>query len=111
MKTHPFARLNSPDKNMFIPLQPHTFNLFVYGSLMPGKDAYANLCSAYIKLHFPAYIYGDYHAQQGGYPMVNTYNIRIQSFPHVILAGMMGYKEETLFEASEQDMKDVEVKF
>ena len=42
---------------------------------------------------------------------VNTYNIRIQSFPDIIIAGRLGYKAETLFEVSKKDMKDVKVKF
>jgi LemA protein len=42
---------------------------------------------------------------------VNQYNIRIQSVPDVIVARMLGYKNETLFEVSEEDQKDVKVEF
>ncbi len=42
---------------------------------------------------------------------VNTYNIRIHSFPDMFVARKMGYKEEDMFKVSEQDTKDVEVKF
>lgn len=41
----------------------------------------------------------------------NTYNIRIQSFPDMIVANMMGSKEEEMFKVSEEDKKDVKVKF
>lgn len=42
---------------------------------------------------------------------VNIYNIRIYQFPAVLIAGMLGYKEEDLFKASAADRKDVEVRF
>ncbi|HJX05281.1 MAG TPA: LemA family protein [Candidatus Nanoarchaeia archaeon] len=42
---------------------------------------------------------------------VNTYNIRIHSFPDMIVAGMMHYKDEEMFKVAEADKKDVEVKF
>ena len=42
---------------------------------------------------------------------VNQYNIRIQSIPDVIVARMMGYTDEEMFEVSEADKKDVEVNF
>ena len=41
----------------------------------------------------------------------NTYNIRIQSFPDMIMARIMGYTEQEMFKVSEADKKDVEVKF
>ena len=41
----------------------------------------------------------------------NTYNIRIQSFPDMILARIMGYSEQEMFKVAEADKKDVEVKF
>ena len=42
---------------------------------------------------------------------VNQYNIRIQSIPDVIVARMMGYTDEEMFEVSEADKQDIEVKF
>ena len=42
---------------------------------------------------------------------VNTYNIRIHSFPDMIIARMMKCKDEELFKVVESDKKDVEVKF
>ena len=42
---------------------------------------------------------------------VNQYNIRIQSIPDVIVARMMGYTDEEMFEVAEADKQDVEIKF
>ena len=42
---------------------------------------------------------------------VNTYNIRIQSFPDMFVARMMNYQAEELFKAAEAERRDVEVKF
>ncbi len=42
---------------------------------------------------------------------VNTYNIRIQSFPDMFVANMLKYRPEDMFKVSEDDKKDVEVKF
>lgn len=43
---------------------------------------------------------------------VNTFNIRIQSFPDMIVAGWLGYREpEPMFKASEGEKKDVKIKF
>ncbi|MEK6970472.1 MAG: LemA family protein [archaeon] len=43
---------------------------------------------------------------------VNTYNIRIETFPDRIFAGWMGFtKPEPLFEATENERKNVKVKF
>ncbi|MAG73538.1 LemA family protein [archaeon] len=42
---------------------------------------------------------------------VNTYNIRIQSFPDMIVARMLGYRESDLFKASAEDKKDVKIEF
>jgi LemA protein len=42
---------------------------------------------------------------------VNQYNIRIQSIPDVIVARMMGYLDEEMFEVSEADKQDVVIKF
>ena len=42
---------------------------------------------------------------------VNTYNIRIQSFPDMFVARMLGYQNDELFKATEAEKKDVEVKF
>jgi len=41
---------------------------------------------------------------------VNTYNIRIQSIPDIIVARMLGYTEQEMFKASEEEKKDVEMK-
>ncbi len=42
---------------------------------------------------------------------VNTYNIRIQSIPDVIIARMLAYSAEEMFKATETQKKDVKVKF
>jgi len=42
---------------------------------------------------------------------VNTYNIRIQSIPDVLVARMMSYRPEEMFKAAEEEKRDVEVKF
>lgn len=42
---------------------------------------------------------------------VNTYNIRIQSFPDMFVARLLKYKQEEMFKVEERDKKDVEVKF
>lgn len=41
---------------------------------------------------------------------VNTYNIRIQQFPDVLLAGMMHLQHKELFKVTEEDRQDVDVK-
>ncbi len=42
---------------------------------------------------------------------VNQYNIRIQSIPDVIVARMMGYTDEEMFEVAESDKQDVVINF
>jgi LemA protein len=42
---------------------------------------------------------------------VNTYNTRINQFPEMFLAGMMGLKARQLFQVSDEDRRLVEVKF
>ncbi|MBN1502540.1 LemA family protein [Candidatus Woesearchaeota archaeon] len=42
---------------------------------------------------------------------VNTFNIRIASFPDMIIAGMMGLREQDMFKVSEEDKKDVKIEF
>jgi LemA protein len=42
---------------------------------------------------------------------VNTYNIRIQSFPDMFVARLMNLQEKVMFKVAEKDKKDVEVKF
>jgi len=42
---------------------------------------------------------------------VNTYNIRIQQFPDMILAGLMNLQKRDFFKATEEDRSDVQVKF
>jgi LemA protein len=41
----------------------------------------------------------------------NNYNIRIESFPDMIIARMMNYRGEQMFKVAEKDKKDVKVKF
>lgn len=40
---------------------------------------------------------------------VNNYNIRIAQIPDVIVARMLGYQNETLFEVREEDRRDVDI--
>ena len=40
----------------------------------------------------------------------NNYNIRIKQIPDVFVAGMLSYKDEELFQVSEQERQDVDVK-
>jgi LemA protein len=42
---------------------------------------------------------------------VNQYNIRIQSIPDVIVAKMLNYTDEEMFEVSEADKQDVKISF
>ncbi|MBN1445061.1 MAG: LemA family protein [Candidatus Omnitrophica bacterium] len=42
---------------------------------------------------------------------VNVYNIRIHQIPDMVVAGMMNYKDKTLFEVSEEERRDVNIKF
>ncbi len=42
---------------------------------------------------------------------VNTYNIRIQQFPDMFLAGLMNLQPREFFKATEEDRQDVQVKF
>jgi len=42
---------------------------------------------------------------------VLDYNTKIKVFPNVIIAGMLGFQDETFFEAEETAKKPVEVKF
>ena len=42
---------------------------------------------------------------------VNVYNIRIQQVPDVFLASMMNLQRRDLFKTTDEDRKDVEVKF
>ena len=43
---------------------------------------------------------------------VNEYNIKIESFPDVLVARMMGYTQpETMFEIDESDREDVKIDF
>jgi LemA protein len=41
---------------------------------------------------------------------VNTFNIRIQQFPDVFIAGMMHLQHHDLFKVTEEDRQDVDVK-
>lgn len=40
---------------------------------------------------------------------VNVYNIRIQQFPDMIVAGMMNLTQKEMFKVSEEEKKDVEI--
>lgn len=42
---------------------------------------------------------------------VNDFNIKIQSFPDMMIAGMMHLKEAEMFKVSAQDRQDVKVEF
>lgn len=42
---------------------------------------------------------------------VNTFNIRIEQIPHVIVARMLGYTARELFKVAEADRQDVNVEF
>src|SRR3989344_2369028 len=42
---------------------------------------------------------------------VNTFNIRIQSIPDIIVARMLGYTAREMFKAAEEEKKDVKVSF
>jgi len=42
---------------------------------------------------------------------VNQFNIRRESFPDSIIAGMMGLKEKEMFKVTAEEMKDVKVEF
>lgn len=42
---------------------------------------------------------------------VNSYNIRIQSFPDLFVARMLGYQSEEMFKVAPERKQDVEVKF
>lgn len=42
---------------------------------------------------------------------VNNYNIRIESFPDMMVASMMSLKKQPMFQTTEEETKDVEVKF
>ena len=51
------------------------------------------------------------YARQFYNDTVLKYNNAIQVFPAVLIAGMMGFKEEKFFEAEEKEKENVEVKF
>jgi len=42
---------------------------------------------------------------------VLDYNTKIKVFPNVLLASMLGFKEELFFEAADESKKDIKVKF
>lgn len=42
---------------------------------------------------------------------VNTYNIRIETIPDRFVAGMLKYQPKELFKVTEEEKKDVEIKF
>ena len=42
---------------------------------------------------------------------VNTYNIKIESFPDMVIANRMKLKKREMFKVSEEDQKDVKVEF
>lgn len=43
--------------------------------------------------------------------IVMTYNTKIEVFPNNVFAGMFSFKEETLFQATEEEKKNVKVSF
>ena len=51
------------------------------------------------------------YARQFYNDTVLKYNNAIQVFPAVLIAGMLGFKEEKFFEAKEEEKENVEVKF
>ena len=51
------------------------------------------------------------YARQFYNDTVLKYNNAIQVFPTVLIANMMGFKEEKFFEATDDEKKNVEVKF
>lgn len=42
---------------------------------------------------------------------VNNYNIKIQSFPDMIIASMLGFKQEELFKVLQEETKDIKIQF
>ncbi|MBI5787486.1 MAG: LemA family protein [Candidatus Schekmanbacteria bacterium] len=42
---------------------------------------------------------------------VNSFNIRIQQIPDVLIAGFLGFRSQEMFQVGEQDRQDVEVAF
>lgn len=51
------------------------------------------------------------YARQHYNDMVMVFNTKIQKFPNNVFAGMLGFGEEKSFEATEEEKKNVEVKF
>ena len=51
------------------------------------------------------------YARQFYNDSVMVYNNKIQMFPSNLVAGMLGFKAEAFFEASEEDRKNVKVEF
>ena len=42
---------------------------------------------------------------------VKEYNVKIAQFPANLVAGMLGFKARTFFEASEEEKENVQIKF
>ncbi len=51
------------------------------------------------------------YARQFYNEMVAKYNMKIKSFPEVLIAGPMGFKEEDYFQIEETERENVKVKF
>lgn len=51
------------------------------------------------------------YARQHYNDMVMTFNTKIQLFPNNLVANMLGFKEETSFEATAEERKNVKVSF
>ena len=51
------------------------------------------------------------YARQYYNDMVMSFNTKIQSFPTNMIASMLNFKEQDMFEASEEEKKNVKVKF
>lgn len=51
------------------------------------------------------------YARQHYNDMVMTFNTKIQTFPNNIFANMLNFKEEAMFESTEEEKKNVKVEF
>jgi LemA protein len=51
------------------------------------------------------------YARQYYNTQLMEYNLKVKTFPNVLLAGMLGFKEKEFFKAAEAERKGVKVKF
>lgn len=49
------------------------FNLFAYGTLLPGEEAYTRWCAPFVLSHCPAFVYGTMKRTLDGYPALCVY--------------------------------------